>query len=99
MAERTGIYRDGINHGKPVGKFINNQVAALCMIHCAESDEKAVEAAGPEAMWFIGKAESFYAPWQGRKLPESYKFTVRAVQQERGGKRCGGFYDSGAYSS
>jgi alkanesulfonate monooxygenase SsuD/methylene tetrahydromethanopterin reductase-like flavin-dependent oxidoreductase (luciferase family) len=82
MAERAGIYREGIKHAKPVGKFVNDQIAALCMIHCAENDEAARQAAAPEAMWFIGKAESLYAPWQGRKIPESYKFAVGAVQQE-----------------
>src|SRR5260370_12381676 len=40
MAERTGIYRDGINHAKPVGKFINGQGAALGLVHCLESDDK-----------------------------------------------------------
>lgn len=26
--------------------------------------------------------QPLYAPWQGRKIPESYKFAVGAVQQE-----------------
>ena len=98
MAERAGIYRDGIKRAKPVGKFVNDQIAALCMIHCAENDEQAREAARPEAMWFIGKAESFYAPWQGRKIPDSYKFAVGAVQQERVGRSFEEFVESGAFA-
>ena len=98
MAERAGIYREGIKHAKPVGKFVNDQIAALCMIHCAENDEAARQAAAPEAMWFIGKAESLYAPWQGRKIPEAYKFAVGAVQQERVGRTFSEFVDSGAFA-
>lgn len=98
MAERAGIYREGVKHAKPVGKFVNDEIAALCMIHCAENDEAARRAAAPEAMWFIGKAESLYAPWQGRKVPDSYKFAVGAVQQERVGRTFSEFVDSGAFA-
>ena len=86
MAERVSMYREGIKHAKPVGSFINNQIAALCVTHCAETDEEAQEFAGPEGVWFVHMAEKLYAPWQGREVPDSYKFAVSAVQQERAGK-------------
>jgi hypothetical protein len=31
-------------------------------------------------------AEKLYAPWQGRQVPDSYKFAVSAIQHERTGK-------------
>ena len=47
MAERVALYRQGITHAKPVGSFINNQIAALCVTNCADTDEEAQEFAGP----------------------------------------------------
>jgi alkanesulfonate monooxygenase SsuD/methylene tetrahydromethanopterin reductase-like flavin-dependent oxidoreductase (luciferase family) len=29
MAERVGLYREGIKHAKPVASFINHQIAVL----------------------------------------------------------------------
>ena len=69
MAERVQAYREAVKHAKPVGKFVNNQVAALCLVHCAEDDEEARRVAAPEGVWFVNKAEELYQPWQGREVP------------------------------
>jgi alkanesulfonate monooxygenase SsuD/methylene tetrahydromethanopterin reductase-like flavin-dependent oxidoreductase (luciferase family) len=98
MAERVGVYREGIKHAKPVGSFVNNQIAALCVTHCAETDEEAHEFAGPEGVWFVNMAEKLYAPWQGRKVPDSYTFAVSAVQRERAGKTFQDHMQSGAFA-
>src|SRR3989442_682160 len=98
MAERVSVYREGIKHAKPVGSFVNNQIAALCVTHCAETDEEAHEFAGPEGVWFVNMAEKLYAPWQGRQVPDSYKFAVSAVQQERAGKTFQDHLQSGAFA-
>jgi alkanesulfonate monooxygenase SsuD/methylene tetrahydromethanopterin reductase-like flavin-dependent oxidoreductase (luciferase family) len=98
MVERVGLYREGIMHAKPVGSFINNQLAALCVTHCAEDDEEARTVAGPEGAWFVHMAENLYAPWQGRKVPDSYKFAVSAIQQERTGKTFADHIQSGAFA-
>jgi alkanesulfonate monooxygenase SsuD/methylene tetrahydromethanopterin reductase-like flavin-dependent oxidoreductase (luciferase family) len=98
MVERVGLYREGIRHAKPVGSFVNNQIAALCVTHCAETDEEAQEFAGPEGVWFVRMAEQLYAPWQGRTVPESYKFAVSAIQQERTGKTLQDHLRSGAFA-
>ena len=81
-----------------MGSFINNQIAALCVTHCAETDEEAHEFAGPEGVWFVNMAENLYAPWQGRKVPDSYKFAVSAIQQERTGKTFQDHMQSGAFA-
>ena len=83
LKERVDSYREGIKHANPVGSFVNNQVAAMCVIHCGEDDEEARRVAGPEGAWFLNFAEKLYAPWQGRKVPDSYKFDVDSVQNER----------------
>ncbi len=83
LKERVDIYREAVKHAHPVGSFVNDQVAALCVIHCGEDDEDARRTAGPEGAWFVNMAGKLYKPWQGRDVPQSYKFAVDAVQQER----------------
>ena len=48
MEERVGAYREALKNANPVGQFVNDQVAALCMIHVAEDDEEARRVAAPE---------------------------------------------------
>ena len=36
LKERVSIYREALKHANPVGSFVNDQVAALCVIHCGE---------------------------------------------------------------
>ena len=43
-------------------------------------------------------AEKLYAPWQGRQVPDSYKFAVSAIQQERTGKTFTDHMQSGAFA-
>ena len=98
MKERVDMYREGLKHVHPVGKFVNDQVAALCLVHCGEDDEEAREVAAPEGLWFVDKAEELYRPWQGREVPDSYKFSVNAVQQERVDKTAQDHLESGAFA-
>jgi alkanesulfonate monooxygenase SsuD/methylene tetrahydromethanopterin reductase-like flavin-dependent oxidoreductase (luciferase family) len=83
LKKRVDLYREGLEHANPVGSFVNDQVAALCVIHVGEDDEEARRVAAPEGAWFVNFAEKLYAPWQGRAVPDSYKFSVNAVQTER----------------
>ena len=39
LARRVQLYREGIEQAEPVGAFVNDQVAALGIVHCAESDK------------------------------------------------------------
>ena len=98
MKERVDIYREGLKHANPVGNFVNDQVAALCLVHCGEDDEEARNAAAPEGVWFVNKAEQLYQPWQGRDVPDSYKYAVSAVQTERVDKTAQDHLDSGAFA-
>ena len=98
LTERVEMYREGLKHANPVGQFVNDQLAALCLIHCAEDDEEARAVAAPEGVWFVNKAEELYRPWQGRDVPDSYKYAVNAVQQERVDKTAQDHLDSGAFA-
>ena len=98
LVERVGVYREGLKHAHPVGSFVNDQVAALCVTHCGEDDEEARRIGGPEGAWFVQYAEHFYALWQGRKVPDSYKFAVGAVPQERQNKTVEDHLASGAFA-
>ena len=98
LVERINLYREGLKDAKPVGSFVNDQVAALCVIHCGEDDEEARRIAGPEGAWFVNKAEELYAPWQGRNVPDSYQFAVSAIQTERSEKTAEDHLASGAFA-
>ena len=100
IVERVDTYRDGLKHAHPVGSFVNDQVAALCIIHCGENDQEAREVAGPEGAWFVQKALELYQPWSrpGVDVPDSYKFAVGAVQEERAAKTAQDHMDSGAFA-
>ena len=98
MKERVDVYREALKHANPVGSFVNDQVAALCVTHCGEDDEKAREVAAPEGAWFVKMAEKLYAPWQGRQVPDSYKFAVSSIQEERADKTAEDHLASGAFA-
>ena len=65
MEERVAAYKEAVKNANPVGSFVNNQVAALCIVHCAEDDEEARRVGAPEGAWFVQQAENLYAPWAG----------------------------------
>jgi len=98
--ERVTQYREGIKQAHPVGAFVNDQFASLCIIHCGEDDKEAKEVAAPEAMWFVNKANDLYRPWhqQGVKIPDSYKYSVGAIEQEREHKTAEDHMKAGAFA-
>ena len=81
LKEGVDSYREGLKHAKPVGSFVNDQVAALCVIHVGEDDEEARRVGGPPGAWFVNFVDKLYKPWQGRKVPDSYKFSIEEVQK------------------
>ena len=49
IAERVAAYRKALEHAKPVGATINDQVGAFTVVHCAESQERAIQNGGTQA--------------------------------------------------
>ena len=70
MEERVAAYRAAVKNANPVGRFVNDQVAALCLVHVGEDDEEARRVASPEGEWFVNKAEELYQPWQGSECSQ-----------------------------
>lgn len=99
LERRVQLYREGIHQAQPVGAFVNNQVAALGLIHCAETDQRAREIGGPAGMWMLNKSLELYRPWQeqGTRIPDSYKFAVGAVQGERAGRSLEDLIEGGTF--
>ncbi len=52
VGERVRAYREKLKNAKPVGQFVNDKVAAFCMMYCGESDDEADATAGPTVMWY-----------------------------------------------
>ena len=100
IVERVGMYREGLAHAQPVGAFVNNEVAALCLVHCGENDEEARKVAGPEGAWFVDKSQELYRPWQEQDVhvPDSYKYAVSAIKGERVDKTVEDHMESGAFA-
>ena len=98
LEERVGLYREGLKHADPVGSFVNDQLAALCLIHVGEDDDEARRVGAPEGAWFVEKAVELYQPWKGRDVPDSYKFAVTAVEEERVEKTAQDHMESGAFA-
>ncbi len=97
LGERVDIYREAIKNATPVGKFVNDQVAALCLTYCGEDDAEAKRLAGPEAKWYVQKATETYESWKTRDIPDTYKFNIQAVQKERVEQTIQDHLDSGAF--
>ncbi len=76
IAERVAVYKEAVKSANPVGKFVNNQIAAMCVTYCGEDEEEAVNVAGPQGEWFFNKAAETYFGWQSRAVPDSYKFEL-----------------------
>lgn len=56
LASRISLYREGIKHADPIGHFVNDQVAAMTMVFCAEDGDVARERAGDAVMRYLGWA-------------------------------------------
>ena len=94
---RVDMYREGLTMAEPIGGFVNDQVATFCVTHCAENDEEARRAAVPEAAWLVDMMAELYKPWQGREVPDSYRYAVNAVQAERVQTTVEDHFRSGAF--
>ena len=49
LAERVRAYRTALTGAKPVGKFVNDRVAAFTIVHVAETKQQAIANGGTEA--------------------------------------------------
>ncbi len=62
VAEMIHIYREAIRKDcKPVGEFVNDQVAFFTFVHCADSEQEAMEnGAARAAAWYTNGSFTFF---------------------------------------
>ena len=62
VAEMIHIYREAIRkHCKPVGEYVNDQVAFFTFVHCADSEREAMEnGAAKAAAWYTNGSFTFF---------------------------------------
>ena len=61
LASRIALYREGIKHADPVGHFVNDQVAAMTMVYCAEDGQVARERASEAVMSYLALGASAHS--------------------------------------
>jgi len=72
MAEMIRNYRAEIANAKPVGSFINNQVAIFTFVHCAETTAQAVRNGAAEACaWYINTMVRFFELQENMKAMQT----------------------------
>lgn len=100
QSSRVQQYREAIKHANPVGSFINDQVAAMCLVHCGEDDREAKEVGKPQAEWFISMAQKIYEPWRepAAVVPETYRHTIGESARDRVDKTVEDHMEAGAFA-
>ena len=55
------IYREEITHCEPVGEFINDQVALFTFVHCADTEQEAIDnGAAAATTWYVNTVLDFF---------------------------------------
>ena len=61
VASMLSIYREEIKNCDPVGKFVNDQVALFTFVHCAETEQEAIDnGAAAAAAWYVNTVSDFF---------------------------------------
>ena len=61
VASMLEIYREEIQNCDPVGKFVNDQVALFTFVHCAETEQEAIDnGAAAAAAWYTNTVADFF---------------------------------------
>ncbi|TXK38977.1 LLM class flavin-dependent oxidoreductase [Nonomuraea sp. C10] len=82
LVKRFGRYRDGIRRAKPVGKYVNEQIATFTQVHCAETTEDAYAEAGPRFGWYVQESLKKIAElsdWKDGTQLGSYEYAKRLL--------------------
>jgi alkanesulfonate monooxygenase SsuD/methylene tetrahydromethanopterin reductase-like flavin-dependent oxidoreductase (luciferase family) len=73
LAQRIGLYRQGLAEAKPIGKVVNPRAATFTMVHCADTDDEARQNAAESIVWYLKKSVSLIgtlAAWQEEQQRE-----------------------------
>ena len=88
-AERVKLYRKGIERAKPLGAFVNNQIAIYTMVHCAETKQQAIDNGFYDAVfwWFDRSIElraAFTSGSFGKHKYAKYPWITQLLNKEIG---------------
>jgi len=67
VAEMIHLYREALRtRCEPVGEFVNDQVAFFTFVHCADSEQEAMEnGAAKAAAWYTSRSFTFFEAKEG----------------------------------
>jgi len=68
-ADRVAAYHRAIQQAEPAGDFANEKVAILLNIHCAPTDEQALEEARGPVAWMQGANAKLFQPIRDNRVP------------------------------
>ena len=86
LENRVKVYREAAERAEPVGKFVNNQVAAFTIAYCDEDNERGRRIGAEAGMWYFKNAYMRHSrDWSGvdpDSVPEDYQYHIRRVQTQ-----------------
>lgn len=81
LAPLVERYRAAIRQAEPVGAFVNEQVAAFVLAHCAEDRRRARGDGGAAALWYVNQVIRLFLQLAGQQGYEAYRHIVADVQE------------------
>jgi alkanesulfonate monooxygenase SsuD/methylene tetrahydromethanopterin reductase-like flavin-dependent oxidoreductase (luciferase family) len=98
LITRINAYREAIPRARPVGAYVNEQVAGFTVALCLEDDEEARRVGGPAGLWYTGMLSKLLGEWRGVAVPgyEYYGDVGRAADQ-LAARDAGSLIDGGAF--
>jgi alkanesulfonate monooxygenase SsuD/methylene tetrahydromethanopterin reductase-like flavin-dependent oxidoreductase (luciferase family) len=82
LVKRFNRYRDGIRRAKPVGRYVNEQIATFTQVHCAETTAEAYADARDPFAWYVQtslKKVAELADWKDGELLGSYEYAKKLL--------------------
>ena len=85
-----GLYRDAAGScDRPVGAYVNNQVAYFTFVHCADTDEEAMRDGAAAAAWYTVTALTFFEA--AAAFAERFAQEQKLIEDPTGGGLTGQF--------
>lgn len=82
LVKRFTRYRNAIKQAKPVGKYINEQIATFTQVFCAETTAEAHAIAGPRFAWYVQESLKKIAElgdWKDGTQLGSYEYAKKLL--------------------
>ncbi|ROO60118.1 alkanesulfonate monooxygenase SsuD/methylene tetrahydromethanopterin reductase-like flavin-dependent oxidoreductase (luciferase family) [Micromonospora sp. Llam0] len=82
LVKRFNRYRDGIRRAKPVGAYVNEQIATFTQVHCAQTTEEAYAAARDCFGWYVQtslKSVAELGDWKDGAQLGSYEYARKLL--------------------